>query len=261
MVEFRPVDLAVKTAYYLQIAEEIKQKIDAGELQAGDPLPSEAALCEMFQVSRTAVRQALTELERDGMIYKRRGKGSFISDYKININLTQVKPQFMSYTGKNHDLINARVIDKKVVKASRQIANYMKIVSAGDQVLMVERLRLVNNIPALIRVTYLPYPAAKSLLDADLTRSLFALLSTACNVSFDHGQSVFEAIQAPEREAKILEIEPGSPMLVAHSNNFNSDETFSEYSCYYMRGDRSRVTAGYVYYDKLSAQVVNQPQA
>lgn len=64
---------------YYQLKLHFKQQIERGELIPGDRLPTEMDLCEQFQISRAPVRQALTELAREGLIYRRPGQGSFIS--------------------------------------------------------------------------------------------------------------------------------------------------------------------------------------
>ena len=75
--------------YYIQLIEALKEKISLGEWKVGDQLPSEPELCEIYGVSRTVVRQALREIELEGLITRRKGKGTFIAEPKISESLAQ----------------------------------------------------------------------------------------------------------------------------------------------------------------------------
>ncbi|WP_328768627.1 winged helix-turn-helix domain-containing protein [Streptomyces sp. NBC_00286] len=66
-------------AAYLQIADEIKQRIHDGKLSPGDKIPSEATLMTDHSVSRTVARQAISRLREDGYVISHQGKGSFVA--------------------------------------------------------------------------------------------------------------------------------------------------------------------------------------
>ncbi len=75
---------------YRQILEGIKQKIEAGELRAGDRLPSEQELMEHYQVSRRTVRTAVDELCGQGCLVRKQGKGTFVSKPKLHRKIVNV---------------------------------------------------------------------------------------------------------------------------------------------------------------------------
>jgi multiple sugar transport system substrate-binding protein len=78
------IDKSVPIPLYYQLKELIKKKIESGEFKPGDRLPTEQELCEMFGISRTPVRQALTELTHEGILYRRPALGTFISDFSLS---------------------------------------------------------------------------------------------------------------------------------------------------------------------------------
>ncbi|HID87613.1 MAG TPA: extracellular solute-binding protein [Anaerolineae bacterium] len=86
---------------YYQLKESIKEKIEKGDLKPGDRIPTEQELCEMFGISRTPVRQALTELAYEGILYRRPGRGTFVSEH------------LLSSLGKNVRTIRAMVPEEK----------------------------------------------------------------------------------------------------------------------------------------------------
>jgi GntR family transcriptional regulator len=73
--------------YYIQLMDILKEKVQTGVWAPGDQIPGEQDLCEIYGVSRTVVRQALLELELEGVINRRKGKGTFIALPKINEGL------------------------------------------------------------------------------------------------------------------------------------------------------------------------------
>ena len=65
---------------YSQLVGIIKQNISSGKLGVGDLLPSESELCRAMGISRNTVRQAIGELEEEGLVVRKRGKGTFVAD-------------------------------------------------------------------------------------------------------------------------------------------------------------------------------------
>jgi len=63
---------------YYQLKQYFTKQMESGALHSGDRLPTEMELCEQFDISRAPVRQALSELAREGLIYRRAGQGTFV---------------------------------------------------------------------------------------------------------------------------------------------------------------------------------------
>ncbi len=81
---FKPVDKTSRIAYYLQIINQINDLIWANKLKPGEKFPNEFILQEVFGVSRTTLRQELSELGLDGLLLRVKGKGTFVTDKKVN---------------------------------------------------------------------------------------------------------------------------------------------------------------------------------
>lgn len=101
--------------YYVQLLEFLKEHIKKGIWKPGELIPSEKKIGEYYQVSRTTVRLALRELELEGLIFKRKGKGSFVTRPKISEGLIQ------KLTGFHHDMVErgltpvTKVLDQQVI--------------------------------------------------------------------------------------------------------------------------------------------------
>ncbi len=81
--------------YYIQLMDILKEKVQIGDWAPGSQIPGEQDLCELYGVSRTVVRQALRELELEGVINRRKGKGTFISLPKIKRRLSSKTDRFL----------------------------------------------------------------------------------------------------------------------------------------------------------------------
>ncbi len=226
--------------YYIQLLDILKAKINSGEWKPGDKLPSEPELCELYGVSRTVVRQALQEMEYDGLIVRRKGVGTFITEPKIEGSLIQ------KLTGFHQDMVNrghaltTQVLRNEVVGASQKVSEYLKI-EVGSPVFCIERLRFVNNEPIVLVTTYLPQALCRGLERFDLgTRSLYDVLENELGLLLSHGRRTIEAVAADEREAQLLQVELRDPMVLLDSVTYLKDGTPLEYYHAIHRGDRSR---------------------
>jgi GntR family transcriptional regulator len=226
--------------FYVQMRDSIKEKIEAKAWQAGDRLPSEAELCQEYQVSRTVVRQALLELELQGYILRRKGRGTFVAEVKINENLAQ------KLTGFYHDMIDqgltpsTRVLHNKLIAAEGKPARQLNV-DIGTTIIEIRRLRLVEGEPIAIVTSYLPKEYAEKLEKIDLTnRSLYEFLEKEFKLTILQAHRAIEAVSATEADAKLLKIKPGDPVVKLESTSYLDDGKPIEYFEAFHRGDRTR---------------------
>jgi len=226
--------------YYLQLMDLLKTQILQKKWGPGEQIPGEQDLCETYGVSRTVVRQALRELELEGVITRRKGKGTFISEPKINEGLIQ------KLTGFYQDMIErglkpvTRVLHQQVVPADEKVAKFLNILP-GTQVVDIQRLRFINDEPIQLVTTYIPYAIYPPVVEADLTnRSLYDFLETEGGITLARGRRYIEAVLANENEAMLLDIERGAPLLMLDSVSYTENEIAFEYYHALHRGDRSR---------------------
>ncbi len=226
--------------YYYQLEEFLKGQIESGTWKPGQKIPSEAELCETFDVSRTVVRQAVNELVHEGALYRRKGKGTFVAEPKIGESLVQ------HLTGFYEDMValglkpSTKVLEQEVVSAPLKIADALGL-EEGEPVVMIDRLRFVDDEPILLVITYVPYKLCPELIDEDLsTQSLYAILEKKYGLELVYGRRTLEAVAATKEEANLLEIEEGDPIILLRSISYLKDGQPIEYFKAKHRGDRSR---------------------
>jgi GntR family transcriptional regulator len=226
--------------YYIQLMDILKENVQVGTWAPGDQIPGEQELCELYGVSRTVVRQALRELELEGVINRRKGKGTFIALPKISEGLVQ------KLTGFYQDMVErglkpgTKVLHQEVGPVSEKVARFLEI-QPGDQVIDILRLRFINEEPIQLVTTYIPFEICPALAIVDLTNlSLYEFLEKECGVFIAKGTRYIEAVPANDTEAALLGIERGAPLLMLDSISFSEGGRPIEYYHALHRGDRSR---------------------
>lgn len=226
--------------YYIQLIDILNEKVQDGTWTPGDQIPGEQELCELYSVSRTVVRQALRELELDGVITRRKGKGTFIAPPKISEGLVQKLTGFFQDMAERGIRSSTRVLHQEVVPASEKVARFLTI-PLGEKVVDLLRLRSINDEPIQLVTSYVPLAICPGLATVDLTnRSLYEYMETECGVFIAKGRRIVEAVLANESEAALLGIERGAPLLMLDSMSFSETGQVIEYYHALHRGDRSR---------------------
>jgi GntR family transcriptional regulator len=234
------IDFNSNIPYYIQLIELIKAKINRGEWKPGQQILSEPELCEVFQVSRTVVRQALREIELEGLVVRKKGKGTFIAEPKIDEGLVQ------KLTGFYHDMLErglnpvTQVLHQAVVPADKKVAEALQL-PPETRVIEMTRLRSVNDEPIVLVTSYLPYALCPQVAEADFSyQSLYDFLERVCGLIIASGRRTIEAVKASDVEAELLQVEECDPLLRLESVSFLPDGTPIEYYHALHRGDRSR---------------------
>jgi GntR family transcriptional regulator len=225
---------------YFQLKELLRQEIESGHWQPGQRIPSEATLCQAFDISRSVVRQALRELEYQGLLYREQGKGTFVAQPKISESLMQ------DLSGFYEDMVAkgltpvTKVLRQEIQPVEKKIATYLQI-EPGDKVIVIERLRSVGSEPINLVTTYLPHDICPDLIDEDLsTQSLYALLEKKYGLELSHGLRTIEAVAANQYEAQLLGVDEGAPLVLLDSVSYLGDGRPIEYFHAVHRGDRSK---------------------
>lgn len=234
------IDRSSYIPLYIQVMDAIQEYIEEGDAESGEQFPGEPELCRMFDVSRTVIRQALRELEHKGLITRKKGKGTFVAEPKIRESLFQELTGFyQDMEAKGYPPVS-HVLKQEVIPAPRKIAGFLEL-SVGAQVIQIDRVRYVEEEPIVFVTTYLPYTLCPKLLEADLTHaSLYAFLEREYDIVIARGRRFLEAVPANEREADLLQVNKGAPLVLIDSVSYLADGAPIEYYHALHRGDRSR---------------------
>jgi GntR family transcriptional regulator len=227
--------------FYFQLKRQLVERIASGAWKVGARLPSEPAICEHFGVSRTTVRQALAELESEGLIRKEKGRGTFIAEPRPSSWLLQSARGFYEEAARMGHAVTSRVLRSELEELPEWACDALELAS-GSRGLTLERLRWVDDRIAMYVITHLPLELGEVVLGADLeSGSLYGVLEERAGLVVVGGRRVVEAVKAEERLAALLEVDPGSPLLFVESVSWGADG--HPFECYqaWHRADQTKI--------------------
>jgi len=227
---------------YHQLMQEIQARLKAGEFKPGTPLPTELQLIDQYSVSRITVRRAMSELEQSGQIYRVSGKGTFIQDGPMfSPELTHLTSFTEDLKGQAH-LATTELLALRRQPAYDEVAGHLEV-EEGTEILYIERLRLSEQSPIALNLSYLRIPSSISITARELapTGSLWALLEGKGIVLHDARRTI-QAIAADEDLAQKLQVNLGAPLLLLEGVVRDQFNTPVEYHLVFNRGDRYKHT-------------------
>ena len=231
------IDKASPLPYYEQLAELLRHDIISKRAQGEIyQLSSEHELAEQHGLSRATVRHALDELEHDGWIYRQKGVGSFAPVRRFEQDLTQLVSTTEDMRQRGWSLLT-RVLSLQPLPAATHVARALEP-SSGAPVYELCRLRLVDDVPISVQTAYLPAALCPRLEENDLAASLYRLLESRYGLRLWSGRETLCARGATEREARLLDIPEGTPVMYAERITYAATGVAVEYLEAVWRGDR-----------------------
>src|SRR6266702_2722923 len=146
---------------YYQLKEVLKQQIQAGHLAPHTAIPSEPELVAQYHVSRATVRQALTELVHEGLLYRQHGRGTFVCEPRVQQHTLSELTSFSEELRRRGKRPGGMLFVSELVRGSQSVREQLRLTDE-EQVIRLERLRNADYKPIAYEVNYLPYPRAAS---------------------------------------------------------------------------------------------------
>ena len=184
------IDKKSEIPLYQQLAHSIKKAVDEQKLKENDKIPAENEFCKIYDLSRTTVRQALDILEKDGYIYKLRGKGSYVSTPKIYQNRSSFSKFYddMRSLGK---VPVSKIISLKIKVADAYVREKMQL-EENEMLCQIKWIRYGNNEPLIYETINLNYKLVDGIEMKELTdKKLYDILSEEYGIKMTHGKSYF----------------------------------------------------------------------
>ena len=221
---------------YSQLREHLRSQILEGIYPAHSQLPSESELGASFKVSRITVRQALSDLQRENLIFKVPGKGAFVAKPKTFQPLTQLEGFAAAMERMGHEVRN-KVLSQRIVEASPSVARRLEL-PAGSEVAEIQRVRMVDREPISYEMTYLPVEVGQRLFSEDLAgRDIFAILENDFAIPLGHADLQIDAVPADEILARTLTATEGAALLRIERLTHRLSGPPLDFERLYFRGD------------------------
>ena len=222
-------------ALYVQIREALRQQITSGQLEPGQRLPAEDELAAQFGVSRMTVRQGISDLTDEGVLYRRRGVGTFVAQFHVERNHHKLT-DFLETARAEGFEAEVRSLVREIVPATILVAKALAV-QEGEPVIRIQTLRLANGVPITVYDEYVAYKLCPQLFQEEL------LARPAWQALQSYGFVIKRAVQRIEARladadiADLLSIEEGAPILYKHRVVFTEDGAPVELILCHNRGD------------------------
>ena len=208
----RPNGFAAAVPLYYQLASILRDHIVSGKYHAGDRLPTEEALARDYDVSRITIRQALSDLEREGFIKREAGRGTFVADRRTFSNTFRLE-------GSLGDLISmglttsVKVLTLATIKASASEADFLRV-NLGDPIVRCTRLRLHAGTPFSYIINHVPGDLGKHLsAEAWKKGSILRQIETELGILMGDADQTISASLADAHLARLLKTTIGAALL------------------------------------------------
>lgn len=234
----KTLDMSNERPLYIQLLDMIKENIKSNNIKPGDILPSEAELAKYYNLSRTTVRLTLSELEKEELIIRRRGLGTFVTQPKIKRKLDNL----YSFTMDMQQLglkPTSRMLSFNLVNTD--VLPLDKNLFSGDKLYEIYRLRLADGKPILVEKTYIQEAFCRGLTEEMLLQdSLYRIFEDRYRLVLDKATETYEPIVLNQEYSELLECKKGTPSFFIHRITLDKDGKLIEYTESVTPGSNSR---------------------
>ena len=233
---------------YHQIAQALRDKIGGGRIAAGARLDNQRRLAMDFGVTLMTLRQALEVLERDGLITRRHGLGTFVASPSVDYDILHFRAFAGDLTAVGEN-VTTRFLRTQTARADRHAARELGL-EPGARVFALERLRLVDGHPTSFQVSHLPAALGEEVARADLAVTpLRQVLAFKLGIEITGARETVSAETLPARAARELGCAPGVPCFRSDRVSTDAESRPIVYDRVFIPGDRFRITRQ-LHYDR-----------
>ena len=224
------------TPLYYQIKNIIQSRILSNKLEGNGRLPTEAELCMEYNVSRTTVRQALSELTKEGLIYRDRGRGTFVTD-----GVELKRPELR---GSIDNLIAAAEGTRIIVLSYQEmfptpdIAKIFQL-KKDEKVFRLELVRFIPKGPFGYSLIYLPFALGATISSEEFkeTTEIITFVEEKLKEKAHHAKQAFDVGVADKVVSKNLHVGEKTPLLVVKRNYYTRKGSLMFVAVSYFRSD------------------------
>jgi GntR family transcriptional regulator len=232
------IDASSPVPAYYQLYEALRAQLGTAAMPVGSRLATERAIAEALGVSRQTVRQALARLEREGLVFRRQGDGTYVSEPRVETPTNTISG-FTSSLSARGLRVRSTVLDLRLAVPPSAVADELGVAATSESTVMLRRVRSLDGSPATLETVWMPATLCKPLLDMNMTdRSLYATLRDALDIHPAHAVEHLTATVLDDFEARQLAQRRGDPALLVERVTRDAQDRAFESVKAVLRADR-----------------------
>jgi GntR family transcriptional regulator len=240
MNDLLPLEQINGIPVFVQTREKLREEIIRGKYQPGEQLPSEDDLALRFNISRMTMRRSMEELVKEGLLYRRHGRGTFVAHRRIDRDHSRLV-SFFEEESREGRRPSQEIHETLEIAASHKIAAVLDL-KKGEPVIYIRLLQLSNNEPITLLDAYIPKKVCPELLSKDLAAGSIWQIIEKCGYTVRRALQHIEARVADRETARQLKLRTGDPILYKERTVFTDSGMPLEYIECFNRGDVVSVT-------------------
>ncbi len=226
---------------HYQLREVLRAGINGGAWRPGQRIPAESELCTRYRVSRITVRQAVAALVAEGLLYRARGRGTFVAAPRVS-HVVSVLVSFTVEMAQRGLTTTSRILESGTVPAGERIRDALQV-SPSEAVVAIRRLRFADGEPLALQTVYLPGSRFGGIDASRLaTESLYRILEQEYGIQIVRAQEVYRPIVLRRVIAAALRASTRTAAFEVERTTFDSDNRPVEFVTSILRGDRMQLT-------------------
>ena len=234
----KKVDKKSSVSLHIQLKSIIKEMIESGELKEGDVLLPEREICKEQEISRMTVNKAINSLVSEGVLYRKQGKGTFVSQKKKKYQFNNVKGFTEVMKSRGID-IRTDIVKFEILNPDEIIMEKLGISDKRENVYKIKRIRYIENNPFGYEIAYIPEKVCggmtKGMLDDN---SLYKILENEYGYKVARVEQIIDPIQVDAKVSEKLHCEKGRLALSIQRTSYTEDDKIIEYTVTIIRSDK-----------------------
>ncbi len=238
-IKLKRINKDLPVPYYYQIVQALRESIadfEEPDVNEKIALPSEPELSDLFAVNRGTIRHALQVLEREGLIYREKGKGTFVRRRRVEMDLSYLCSTTEDMKSRGWKP-STEVISVDKVNPRMHIRVSLNLLE-GDKVWEILRIRSANDEPISLQRAFFPEVLMPKLSEKDLSGSVYDICKNVYGIYPHEGEQTIRTRAATKEESSILAIDEYAPIFEITRITFDINGTPFEYLISIWRGDR-----------------------
>ncbi len=223
---------------YIEIKNYIKDM--ASKLNAHDKILSEPELSKLFNVSRGTAKQAVVDLVYEEVLYRKQGKGTFVSPAKMTRTFNEL-PSFTNDIRRMGINPKTNIISIKKITPTHKIAKLFNL-ALTDYLIRVKRLVCIDHEPVVVVYSYLNPHIYPNLSKDEIDQSLYASLQKKYNLVPTKAEDTYSIISMPSKIAEYLLSSKSDSVCYSQRIAYLEDNTSAEYVESYIKSDRFKIS-------------------